>query len=348
MLERTLHDVLWSGAVRDPMLVGGLQHVLPARRDVQRRMLVGRLSSRLRGGSELHVRGLHRRRMHLHWRGLSALAQIIRGVIDMRSVQWLCVSLVLAALFGCGGNKPTGDLPVDGGTGSADTGPGSVTTLAGTWDITGSSAGSTSQQVSVTLDTNLLTITADRTTLTFSRLGSTWTVQVMGDSSTGSTTVDQQVAPLNSGAIPIALGGAWSLSPPDAGISCYGTFGTSIQSACTGVDFGSSSSNGICFRAPDASTSVCPDASASTAPHFTGNFTGRLVQAETSIFGDLGGQWDLVDTGGAHCTAELSGARATINCIGFGNDTFTFTVAFDGAMLSGTTVNGIEFSGIRR
>lgn len=60
LLQRSLPDVLWQRRLRRRLLERRMQHVLPDRRDLQRQLLVGRVSHRVRGGVYLYHRLLER------------------------------------------------------------------------------------------------------------------------------------------------------------------------------------------------------------------------------------------------------------------------------------------------
>jgi hypothetical protein len=244
------------------------------------------------------------------------------------------VSTSALLLAGCGGERPVGDLP-DVSTTSDDAGPNGndagvvnqmpITTLAGIWDITVSSGGSSPEQITITLDSETLLIAAGQATFTVTQIGNDWQFQGSG-SNHPMASGTQHPSAFSTGALALNLGGDWSVNSTSF-FSCNGTFGTGMQSTCAGVNIDGAST-------------------------FTGNFTGTRVASESSIFGDLGGQWMFTDNGGASCMAEFKDSRITYSCTNAGDFAGTFVAVFGDGILSGnassTEASGIEFSGHRR
>jgi hypothetical protein len=245
----------------------------------------------------------------------------------MRTRSWAFIlsSAVLAALTACGTERPVGDLPDAGtmniGNDAGGSNPGS--SLTGVWDIMGSSSGGPLVSVNLTLDHDTIAVVVDQVTFTVTRSGNTWQFQSASGSDRPLVTGQEQPSSFSTGDLALNIGGEWSLSGTNPNLSCNGSFGTNTHSTCTGINIYG-------------------------APTFTGNFTGTRMQAESSIFGDLGGQWMFTDTGGASCTVEFRDSRVTYTCTNAGDFTGSFTAIFGNGMFSGSTVNGVEFSGHRR
>lgn len=133
---------------------------------------------------------------------------------------------------------------------------------------------------------------------------------------------------LDLGIIPLPLSGAWYLENiPDDGPYCtYRLESGRFRGHC-------SPDAGKLRHLPDLA-----DASV-TAEQY------RVVQ---SVFGALGGSWELTLRDGAGCVVELLGSAIRIFC----NDTRGFdgtvNLVLEGESLSGQTSGGIEFTAQRR
>lgn len=128
------------------------------------------------------------------------------------------------------------------------------------------------------------------------------------------------------GVIPYALSGIWHLSNnPDTGHSCESKLTpTTLEAHCNEV----------------------------FPPAWIGTLTdGRLEGTKTlelaSVFGQLGGEWQLVFSRAGACVARFEHTTMGISCTGTGRLDGTSSLTFNGDTASGYTARGVEFSAIR-
>jgi hypothetical protein len=128
--------------------------------------------------------------------------------------------------------------------------------------------------------------------------------------------------------LPVQAGGTWSFmaqQPGDSGI-CTGQLSPGqISANCQGV-------------------SGMP----STLPLLNGSGSALRIAQLPSIFGDLGGDWNLIGQN-SHCAVTLTGNVFTATCdksSGFTGG--SMTLVFGDGVASGTTSKGIEVAARRR
>jgi len=198
----------------------------------------------------------------------------------VRASQTIVFAIAALGALGCGGGRGPSGVGDGGGSG-----PGG---LSGTWEVTWADP-------------------APRTGIVEARNGylrvqfGEWTVRFEEQATGPATTAYRRSipadiattharAPLASGQIPLALGGDWTFHGM-RGDTCSANVGaTSIDMSCAGV-----------YGLPRP------------FPQLDGTATATRTAHETSIFGDLGGQWHVTPSRGS-CDALLAGSTVTLNC----------------------------------
>jgi hypothetical protein len=155
---------------------------------------------------------------------------------------------------------------------------------------------------------------------------------------TRAITVQNTPSSMNSGSIPLALGGHWVLKSNSETCTLDVASGT-VTANCTGraIDYN--------VAGDDWPWSLLP--SPENGVHYNISRSTTL----TSQFGDFGGNWTArSDTGsGQGCTFKLDGNSATTVCNANNdfNGTLHLTVGSD-CVASGVSPGGLEFSARRR
>jgi hypothetical protein len=133
---------------------------------------------------------------------------------------------------------------------------------------------------------------------------------------------------ISMGQLPVQAGGTWMFAaqqPGDTGTCTGKLLPAQITAACQGV-------SGI----------------PTTLPLLNGAGSALRVAPLPSIFGDLGGDWEL-NGQNSHCAAKLNGNVFTATCdrsAGFTGG--SITLVFGDGVASGTTSKGIEVAARRR
>lgn len=229
-----------------------------------------------------------------------------------RLITTVAGSMVLvAAASACGGSVH------DGSASSAALG---ASALAGTWDLTATPmSGRASTSGSLVLSPSHLELTIGGKTLKLEGSGSAITF-----TSTRSIAVTHEAAALDTGALPLDIGGIWSAASADGAQQCHARLTASAASAdCTDVDSGDW---GLALH---------------------GAVTGTRVHALASSFGDLGGQW-LITQGDASCNAVFEGTDVTVTCTRNGVRTGSLSLHVTDSLASGTSSDGLELAARRR
>jgi hypothetical protein len=256
----------------------------------------------------------------------------------MKYVVFVLTGFVACSFVACGddvtrvGDNTGGSSGVIGQGGSAAQ-SGAPNDLSGVWSITGSLASSGA------FATGTLTIGAHQLalamngggTLAFSDDGAapilTWTDP--NQAQLTSIQVAHTGAPADLGAIPLELGGQWQFSnPPEPG-ACTATLQTGSFSAS------------------------CSDVSGEPAgfPSLNSQLSATRTSALPSLFGELGGSWQIASNGGATggCNLTLMDNQLTASCSGTASPldgTLSFTL--EGNVGSGSTNWGLEISAVRQ
>ncbi len=229
---------------------------------------------------------------------------------------------------GSGGSSGSSSSGGSSGSGSG----GGSNDLTGTWDLlaTSQGGGTTSGTLVLGASTFNLDIPSTGSSLAYSASGSVLTVLWTLDGSATSIATTRAAAAMNLGIIPEDVGGTWSFSSSAGGSdSCTVSLAASqVSGAC----------NGYVPNWPYPLPAPLPGV------HYTATRTGQL----NSVFGDLGGTWQVSDGQGGPgaCTVTFQGSTFSSSCNG-ATDALGGTVqlTFSGTtMASGTTGNGIELS----
>lgn len=223
----------------------------------------------------------------------------------------LAVELLAAAsLAGCGGTTNT------------DTG-----TLAGEWDGVGTRLGRSQVQVHLTLQPGQFTlVTSESDEITATASGDDFSITYHRN--TGSMSSFYAVrtpAALDTGALPVAIGGGWT--------AISGLTGCTASLSATTVD-------GMCspLRRIPGWLQIFAD----------GQAHGTRTSSLQSIFGQLGGTWSINTAHGDHCDVTVEGSSASATCVSpYSQLPKTVHIDFNGATASGGTSSGIEFSAHR-
>jgi hypothetical protein len=271
--------------------------------------------------------------------------------MGLRRAAGFLVAVTLAG-GGCGGSDSLGKGG-SGGGGSGGGGSGGSSASGGAGGVSGTGGSSTlacDQDLSGTWDllaernagqplTGVLVVSAGGLSL---QLGptliyvaqpikqATWQAHAGGTIHT--ITVGNTPAPLNSGSIPLALGGTWTFST--GGEQCTASAApASVSGGCQGAGY---------FSGGADWPSALPN------PVNGATYTATRLTSMASQFGDLGGQWQTSSRGGAggSCTVTLAANTITTTCSGVVhfNGTMQLTIASD-CTASGETGNGLAGSG---
>ncbi len=129
------------------------------------------------------------------------------------------------------------------------------------------------------------------------------------------------------GVIPFALSGRWYLSnDPDTGRSCESVLNpTTLKAHCN---------------------EVFPPSW--IGPMTDGWLDGMKTSELVSVFGQLGGEWQLDFLDGGSCVARFEHTTMGITCTGTGRLDGTSAITFNGDTASGYTARGVEFSAVRQ
>jgi hypothetical protein len=239
------------------------------------------------------------------------------------------VTMVVAAAAcssGAGSDSDGGGGGGGGGAGGGAGGGGGGTTslpstLAGTWELSGSSAGHVDGLL--VLSSTSLHIAVNAITFEL-HAGGAPSLTYTNGSEMPALTVSQTPVAVDYGALPITVGGDWMIGW--SGGSCVGS-----------------------LRA-DAATGGCTHAGAppSGLPGLNRQVHATRTSKLDSIFGELGGTWSIADGGSGTCTATFSGATLSASCKNGTSSTGGLTITFSDGVASGFTESGAEFSARRR
>ncbi|HEX8791045.1 MAG TPA: hypothetical protein VF765_08825 [Polyangiaceae bacterium] len=234
---------------------------------------------------------------------------------------------------GSGSGSSSGSGGSSGGSGgsSGSSSGGGTNDLTGTWDLvaTSPSGGTTSGTLLLGASTFSLDIPSTGSSLAYSANGSTLTVLWTLDGTADPIDATRAAAAMNLGIIPDDVGGTWSFSSAGSAETCTATLAPSqVSGSCNAYLYG------------------WPNPLPVPIPGVT--YTAARTQQLSSVFGDLGGTWQVMDNQGGpgSCTATFQGSTFSASC-NDATDAFGGTVqlTFNGTtMASGMTGNGIELS----
>ena len=128
------------------------------------------------------------------------------------------------------------------------------------------------------------------------------------------------------GAIPFELAGRWRLSNLlETGAACESNLGpTEVEAFCNEVF-------------PPSWVGYLTD----------GRMQGTKLSDLPSMFGQLGGEWQISFNRGGSCIAHIEHTTVGVTCTGTAHLDGTSMLTFDGDTVSGFTSRGVEFSAYR-
>jgi hypothetical protein len=224
------------------------------------------------------------------------------------------------------GTTPTNDQ-ILAGLGMAA--PASNTDLSGTWDLVSQRPGRGADHGVVLLAASTFAYISSSRTLQATGIPNAPAVRTINYSGWHAVATTSTPTAMSLGKIPTAVGGSWSFvatPPDDPSAHCEATMSPSLVS-------------GACTRLTGAPREL---------PGLNGSGQGSKVAAKDSIFGDLGGDWELNGSPG-HCTVTFAANTLTATCDPSGSFTGgSVTVVVGDDIASGTTSMGFEFAARRR
>jgi hypothetical protein len=250
---------------------------------------------------------------------------------------------MLAAILpaACSGSTEVDDPAAGGETGGVDGSGGALEGsgggepvasggLSGIWDAIGSRLGGRSSGAMITIESHRLEILADELTLVVTPLGDGFDV-IYGtryrEERLLATRTSASAADL--GEFPLDLAGGWLLTDTAPG----------VVGACESL------------LTDGALTASCQDVA--WVPGLIRELRDGIANGERttelpSIFGDLGGVWQIQGSRGGYCEVRFEGQTFSADCSGEGSFDGVLEAEFDGTIMSGRTSSGIEFSAQRR
>ena len=241
--------------------------------------------------------------------------------------------LVLAALglvsLQCSGST-SGVGASSGASGSGGTSSGGSSgfpagsTLSGTWDVVVSKGTSTPQTATLAISNSTFLFDASGFHLNLNV--ATPDVTYAYRTSNGALTATHTPGALSLGALPLSVGGSWNLAGQGAERCTGDAHSDSLSTSCTGV--------GAPFDI------LMPPAGG------TGTTTAQRRSSLPSMFGDLGGSWNVV-TPRAVCDVTFQDNLFSASC-SQNNGQGTVDLTFTDGLASGKTSQGAELSAKRR
>jgi hypothetical protein len=213
-----------------------------------------------------------------------------------------------------GGVAPDGSMPSSSCTTPA-------TDLRGTWDLLGAANGSSPGNGTLVLGDNSFAIAFGTTSLSFSGASKPvlWTDSVHGEVSINA---NQTPSAVDLGVLPLNLGGAWTFAS--------GTDGCNASLSATTF-------NAACTDGVQDLPEPLPDTLAGSA-------NATKTASLPSIFGSLGGTWSVHFQPGT-CTASFSGNVITIDCSNESAFRGSVQASFCNGLVTGSTGDGVAFTG---
>lgn len=229
------------------------------------------------------------------------------------------------------GGKPGSSTGSNGGTsaGNVGTGQGGSTSdspledLTGVWDLVVTGDGVATDTIEISED--LLRVTTSRRELVLVRTSDGYDGTYEGGFVRATP---RDGADLDLGALPLPVGGDFRLEDISSALDwCdYTLTASSFSGDCT---------EGV-YDPPDL-----PDLGGAVV-------TAVRLKALASVFGDLGGEWEVETGEGARCKVLLDGASLELSCQDARAYSGSVRMVFSRDSLSGSTDRGIEFAAQRR
>jgi hypothetical protein len=227
------------------------------------------------------------------------------------------------------------------GTGGASATAGCDKDLSGTWDLFASSTGTGIVRGTLVVSKDGFSFTAGSTQLTYTGAGTqsaTWKYSGYYGPTTRLISVQNTAAAVDSGSLPLALGGQWTLAS-NSETCVLNVTPSQVTGKCTG-------------RAGDYNVGGDDwPFELMDSPENRVSYTTSRSATATSQFGELGGTWSAhSDTGsGQGCTFKLENNTATSTCRASNsfNGNLHLTIGAD-CVASGVTPSGAEVSARRR
>jgi hypothetical protein len=240
----------------------------------------------------------------------------------------LFTAALASASLGCSGQLNLGDRPdgstnPDTGVELGDGGPcsGNPTDLRGTWDLIGAGPGETPATGVLVLGDNSLSVAFGATSLTFTGTNNpvVWTDDTHG---TVTITASQVASSVDTGVLPLNLGGAWTFTSGTSG----------CNAALSASSFNASCTDGVGGLPEPLPTDL------------TGTMNMTKTSSLPSIFGALGGVWSATFVDGT-CTATLGGNTISVDCANESAFAGSVQLSICQGAVSGSTSHGIAFTG---
>lgn len=243
---------------------------------------------------------------------------------------WLGFLLFSCAVVGCSSGSTGTTSGGTSGTSGNSSGGASGGGLTGTWDLVATSKGESQGTGSLTMSATSMDLTLGSARLTYTVAGDSVSMVWQENGNNDNLTVKRTTAAFDTGAIPLSLGGSWTVTEAIApGSQCAGSVGTDSLVHCENADL----------------PSVFPNPKDGQA------YQGKRTQASASIFGDLGGEWTFNASGASEgCKATFAGSTVLLQCESAGrlNGSVNLTFSSDVTSVSGSTTGGIELSAKKR
>jgi hypothetical protein len=252
------------------------------------------------------------------------------------------VLALLACTGACGGSTTNADNTDGGGGANADgggvtlpdggtvptlsCGDENVTSIAGTWDIIGSQFGQQKSSAVITITASSFSFASNGESLAFAVNGGTMTLVWSKSGKQTPITATHTVSALDTGVLPLPVGGQWGFASTTDGESCTASLG----------------GNGF--------NATCNDVRSTPFGTLKGTLVAQHPQQGGSIFGALGGVWHLTGEGSGSVDATIRGNTftAVVNDSGLVGAAGWVTVKVCNGMAAGKTADGFEFAATRQ
>ena len=259
------------------------------------------------------------------------------------------LSLALGAATGGCKSDTLGQNPGTGGAGGPGTGTGGAggcgSDLSGTWDVMATRPANPSGTRAWVMTINATTFSMSDSSgalvytdgatkqLTWTQFGAAFQVVTP-------VTVTNVPAALNTGSVPLALGGSWTFSSLSTSSPAYDKMcavsvsAASVTALCQGpqqyVGGGGNWPNHL------------------PSPMNGRTYTASRISPMASQVGDLGGQWQLSNGAEGSCTAVLQGNSVTATCTNAQPLTGTLQLTLGSDCVASGSSGGYELSARRR
>lgn len=252
------------------------------------------------------------------------------------------VPLFVALLAGCSSGSSAG---TSGGiTGSSSGGPGDPVTLpdgstvptvacgdenvasaSGTWDVL--SSGPAHGSATIQIDASSFVFTQGNASLAFSGSGSALMLTWSKNGNVTPISVVHGAAPVDTGLLPLGVGGDWTFTSANGAASCTATLAAASLNAS------------------------CNDVSSTPLGNIHGKTIGLRQTPKTSVFGALGGVWHFTGEGSGTMDVTISGNVFTAVLNGNTGPTGTngwMTMKICNGTAAGKASSGFEYAATKR